>query len=367
MIKNLTKFLKILFIIILFFLFIDITVGKYVYKKFIVEQIIDKDNNFGKYDEVYDHKFVANLDVVGGFGSLRHRLCTDNNSFKSSCNAKEKKLNFFDIAFIGDSFTEAVGYDYEKSFVGIIDQHLKKKRIANMGMTSYSPSIYYTMMNKFITDGYKFKEVIVFLDLSDLVDDVLCYQVQNNKRVKRRDTFTGCYKNFNKQKKIYSKFIEKNFKFTNLIYEMIIYEVLKKENYRYIDIINHSRSEWSYNYNKNNFNNLEFKDAINISKKNMENLYLLLKKNSIELSVAVYPWPGTLKYDIVDNSYVKVWEEFCLNKCKKFYNLMPHFFYEVNKNNFRNIYKKFYIENDVHFNSKGNKFLAEKFLLQYNN
>ena len=74
MIKNLTKFLKILFIIILFFLFIDITVGKYGYKKFIKEQIIDKDNNFGKYDEVYDHKFTANLDVIGGFGSLRHRL-----------------------------------------------------------------------------------------------------------------------------------------------------------------------------------------------------------------------------------------------------------------------------------------------------
>ena len=36
-----------------------------------------------------------------------------------------------------------------------------------------------------------------------------------------------------------------------------------------------------------------------ISRKHMENLFELLNENSIELSIAVYPWPGTLKNDQV--------------------------------------------------------------------
>ena len=35
-----------------------------------------------------------------------------------------------------------------------------------------------------------------------------------------------------------------------------------------------------------------------------------LLKNKIELSVAVYPWPGTLKNDIEENKHLKIWKNF---------------------------------------------------------
>ena len=100
--------------------------------------------------------------------------------------------------------------------------------------------------------------------------------------------------------------------------------------------------------------------------KNMNELYDLLQKNNISLSIAVYPWPGTLKNDVENNKQTILWREFCKNNCKNFYNFMKPFF-EISKNKeFYEVYKMFYIENDHHFNELGNKIIADNFLKLYN-
>ena len=44
---------------------------------------------------------------------------------------------------------------------------------------------------------------------------------------------------------------------------------------------------------------------------------------------------------------------------------MPLFFDNFEGKNFYNTYKKFYIENDFHFNIYGNEFIAKSFLNEY--
>ena len=66
----------------------------------------------------------------------------------------------------------------------------------------------------------------------------------------------------------------------------------------------------------------------------MEKLAILLKQNDIDLSVAVYPWPGTLKYDTENNNQLKLWKEFCKSNCKNFYNFMKPFFQLLEKYSF---------------------------------
>ena len=56
-----------------------------------------------------------------------------------------KKNKNFDIAFIGDSFSEGVGQSYENSFVGIIDKNKIKNN--KSGVSTYSPVIYYVKLN----------------------------------------------------------------------------------------------------------------------------------------------------------------------------------------------------------------------------
>ena len=44
----------------------------------------------------------------------------------------------------------------------------------------------------------------------------------------------------------------------------------------------------------------------------------LLKKKGIEMSLAVYPWPQQLEYDVENSEQVKMWENFCTDRCKHF-------------------------------------------------
>ena len=173
--KIIIKQFKILLSIIILFLFLDATIGKYLYKKFIKKQLVDVDQSFGLRDDKYDHKFSKNYNSIIGWGNARYKLCTDNNGFRVKCEKRNLSQKNFDIAFIGDSFTEGLGYDYEKTFIGLIEESLKEKKIANLAMTSYSTSIYLSKINQLIKTGYKFKEVVVFIDISDFPDDILCY------------------------------------------------------------------------------------------------------------------------------------------------------------------------------------------------
>lgn len=367
MLNYLFKILKVFFISVLFFLIFDITVGKFTYKKFIKKKLVDVDiTSLSKRDKIFDHKLAKNYNGLVGWGNKRYKFCTDNNGFRVSCDKKEKNLKNFDIGFIGDSFTEGTGVSFENSFVGLIEKKLSNKKIANLAVSSYSPSIYLTKINKLLKDGYNFKEIIIFIDLSDFTDDTLCYKVIKNKKVLRRDTFPICFNNFNKKESKLNNFFEKNLKFSSILLNLINKKsYLNKQKIK--NQLNNSRAEWTYNYDKKNFNNFEFKEVSSLSINHMKNLYLLLNEKSIDLSVAVYPWPGTLRYDKSENLQVSIWREFCENRCLKFYNFMPDFFSKINTNDFYTSYKEIFIEGDIHFNRQGNKIISDNFIKKYNN
>ena len=42
----------------------------------------------------------------------------------------------------------------------------------NSGVNSYSPSIYYKKIEHFINEGYQFDHALVFLDISDIFDEL---------------------------------------------------------------------------------------------------------------------------------------------------------------------------------------------------
>ena len=91
----------------------------------------------------------------------------------------------------------------------------------------------------------------------------------------------------------------------------------------------------------------------------------MLKKENIEMSIAIYPWPQQLKNDNVNSMHVSMWKEFCKLKCKRFINYFDFFFEEKNKNSFLEVYKKYYFWNDVHFNTNGNKVIADRLIEEF--
>ena len=94
----------------------------------------------------------------------------------------------------------------------------------------------------------------------------------------------------------------------------------------------------------------------------MEMTYELLQKNDIKMSVGIYPWPAQILYDNSQSKIVKLMNNFCVNKCEFFFNNFTDFFNEIIFTDKEKIISKYYIEDDVHFNSLGNEKIFKNFI-----
>ena len=153
----------------------DFLVGSYLLR-FTTKKI-----NSTKNHNIYDHDLKKNFkEILEWVPGEHYTLCTDQNSFRNFCDKIDSNDKEFDIAFIGDSFTEGIGLNYEDTFVGRISEQLIEYKIANLGVVSYSPSIYFSKLNYLLENDFKFDRVIIYFDISDVYDDNRKYRLIDN-------------------------------------------------------------------------------------------------------------------------------------------------------------------------------------------
>lgn len=128
-------------------------------------------------DPYFHHTLSANSFDFHTWGYTTYPMFTNSLGFKDKENRKiELTTSKYRIVFIGDSFVEGLGYPYEKTFVGIIDNTLDRSKyeVLNAGVMSYSPKLYYLKMKKLIEDtGLKMNELVCFIDISDVQDEIV--------------------------------------------------------------------------------------------------------------------------------------------------------------------------------------------------
>ena len=349
------------------FIFLLITVSI----TFLIENLINSKQLLIKHD-IYHHDFTANYSGDKVWGNKTHRVCTDSSGFKINCKDfnKLRLIKEYDLAFMGDSFTE--GYDYSKSFVGLISDEYKNLKIANIAVASYSPSIYFYKIKYLLENGYKFKHLVLYVDISDVHDEAL-YEEKNGKiiinyildkttnEVKRR-TYKRIFKDFANDyfPYIYSK-----------LWKIKNRKLLKDEDFNFINKEKHIykknfvRGSWTYNPTLIYRDQFSVKEAVNKKMYYINLLSKMLEKENIKLSIGIYPWPSQILWDTRDNSSVKLMREFCIQKCTYFFNNNDYFFDYLEKSNKWDVLKKYYIINDIHFNDEGHKILAENFIAKY--
>jgi hypothetical protein len=126
--------------------------------------------------QTYHHTLEPNFSGNGYWGSWFYKVCTDPSGFKTNCAVSKPQSKSFDVAFLGDSFTEGIGLPFEQTFVGLVAAQHSELNIANLGVVSYSPSIYLAKLKTLYAQGYQFKKVIVFIDIGDIQDEALTYR-----------------------------------------------------------------------------------------------------------------------------------------------------------------------------------------------
>ena len=347
-------------------MFIDFFFGKRIMKKF--DHLFAESEFYEKIirinHPVFHHMLRADVNYkkYKSFEGLTV-FCTDNHGFRNKCNTKTGKK--FDLAFIGDSFVEAGSLNYEDTFVGMFNNY-SKKRIANLGVTSYSPSIYLAKINFLLNNGYDFKHIIIFIDVGDLYDEAFKYTLNDKLEV--------IEKGRNKKRYIRKEFLRNNFPVLNFSFWVIRKSNLfnnkansKKEsdpiseNFVYTQSLD-IKTKWTYSTKNDMVEG--YNGKISDHQKNlintMTNLYEILNKKDIKMSVAVFPNPQQLLYDTRKSVYVLMWEDFCKNKCSNFINYFDDFFDLVETEGLQETIIKYYWKNDPHFNKEGNRVIFDK-------
>lgn len=359
---------------------------------------------------VYHHDLSPNFNGLGYWGTWTYPVCTDGNGFKSRCENKKLKEKSFDVAFIGDSFTEGIGLPYEKTFVGIVANRFSELKIANLGVVSYSPAIYLSKLTNLFAQGFRFKHIIVFIDIADIYDEANSYDLYDNQQVVDK----GEAYPFSQFKQV-RRWAIRHFPLTALGWDkaqslfvqkfnaehlpadvsqaMILpieteaKEILTRTSantseqkevaglitsaprtspppvlrniYEGIYEKDYPKSEWTYNTQSTHYGKAGVVATLEKMKREMTALVSLAKGHGAAVSVGVYPWPGQLKYDNSNSLQVRFWQEFCASQCLHFYNAFPAFFSLVNETGAQKVIADYYFTGDVHFTEQGNKVIAD--------
>jgi hypothetical protein len=274
------------------------------------------------------------------------------------------------ILFLGDSFTEGQ-LPWRDSYVGKIANRLPQFDFLNGGVSAYSPSNYLNITRALLQEGYKIDEVVVFLDATAAHYEAAFYHdkdasgtVGGPKWEHRNASWYGRWRFF----------ISSHLYATNDILDFIERRLVASGYYHLVVSLTAANVfdlEWAaWPYRRVNeadpfpsgYAPLGLQVGLVKQTAKMTLLWQELEKHNIPLIVVVYPYPGQLVRDKVESEQVRIWREWCRDRCKRFLSLYPEFFAVKDACPWQQRgcwYDKFFLYGDVHYTEVGNAMVAD--------
>ncbi len=310
----------------------------------------------------YHHDLKKSHKLNRHIESRRFTLYTNSLGFIDASNRTVPlKSDKFRILFMGDSFTEGIGYPYDQTFVGLLAKQMDPSvvEVLNAGVRSYSPKLYYLKTKYLIeTLGLKFNHIYVLIDISDIQDEIayenyvpgdLSYRLASCD-VWLKDHFIS-YRQLTENifAEALAGFRQKVFGTDDMIHAWGSRRDLWGNVMDYV----RERGEWLTN---EEVYNTWGKRGIELAQRNMFLLYQLCKQHGIGMTIVVYPWPYQVMHQELDSMQVKIWKDFAENLKVEFVNCFPYF---IDQGDPRANVRKFFLANDVHWNNEGHILMVD--------
>tara|TARA_A100001011_G_scaffold82611_1_gene86119 strand:+ start:713 stop:1702 length:990 start_codon:yes stop_codon:yes gene_type:complete len=317
------------------------------------------------------------------WGYEKYKIFTNNFGFKDKSN-REVKFKKRNILFIGDSFTEGVGIKYEDTFVGIIDNKLKKiynnVEVLNAGVQSYSTSIYLSKIHYLLKiKKLPITDIVIVVSGGDIFDDAFKYlEVDEDyilNHVDHKNKIMIKLINFIKSNtiiyqiisritppKVIPSLVKSLFEKQDDIksYEMKEKELKKisNEDILKMNFLNHK--DYSYLFSNKEFDDWG-KKSIDSSIENLKKITELTNKNNINLNILYIYEPIIILRDPNKQMF-----SYLINSFKSLENHNANFFalsdfYKQYDNKF-DAYKSLFFINDIHLNKQGNSLVANEII-----
>lgn len=260
------------------------------------------------------------------------------------------------LVFIGDSFTEGIGVDYEKTFVGLVAQALEPKgvEVLNAGCASYSPIIYYRKVRWLLDQGLRFDELAVYIDVGDVQDEVTYFldgdgNVASDELRRLREERANIRYPLPRplQNLTVRQFLKRN-----TIGLFALYEGMEKA------VGNEDRRDALWTVDPRLFEQFG-REGLSRARRNMDLLAEILGQQGIRLTVAVYPWPDQIRRGDLRSLQVSFWHQWAAGKGAGFVDYFPRF---VDVARSREVLAREFIRGDIHWNEAGHQAIADGFL-----
>ena len=316
----------------------------------------------------YHHDLLPDVRTTRIWGNILFPWATDRYGFRTGeCAPGETEKTWKPIFVIGDSFTEGVGSTYEKSFVGLMacDAARQKKAVWHLGVTSYSPTIYFRKIAAAVERlGVRPAEIFVFLDMSDIDDEAnaykpegdIVYSVTSPKPPPKppepqpaNQPPPAAKPSWPRLPPIdFGQFLENNFTSVRLAYDLYL---LSTFSYRYS--LDRPRARWSLDPA---LMEAWGKRGLEIAAANLDRIVAQCREWSCRLTLVVYPWPDNVAAGDREGIQVRYWRDWSAGRGVRFIDGYAPFFREDAYASVR----KHFILGDVHFSEGGHRAIFEE-------
>ena len=250
------------------------------------------------------------------------------------------------LLFMGDSFTEGVGYPWPTTFVGKISKTLKKQgiEVLNAGVVSYSPKLHYLRLKKLLLNGLQVDRIMLLLDISDMQDEVVYKyfvpaKVGESLFLYRMNTF----------------FIRHSFLYHSYYKQIYLANKNPLDPEKSPFWKSHKRfhrltPQWIYN-------DKEFdrwgREGLASADSYLKKIAELCEQHNIAFSMVIYPWPNELKRKELDDRHHRYWTKFSQDNNIELIDMFPLFF------NLGESSPDYFIEGDVHWTPQGHQLVYD--------
>jgi hypothetical protein len=344
-------FLRSALVILLITLTIDFCVTQFIPNRYLDVLIAAKERDAGvyRYDVPWHHDLMPNVERVRRWGPAEYGYKSDKDGFRTGRCADTPLDKDNTVFVIGDSFVEGMGVEFEQSVEGLLACAWQKqgKTVRNLGAASYSPAVYWRKLAGVAQRlGVKPKEIVIFLDMSDIRNDALDY-------VERPD---GSLANLATDSRY--RFIDplkRNFTSIALVIQMReLWRSTFPPERRVTDNI---LSRWTHHEGDQKEWALR---GLEVAAGNLGKAAKLCQEWACRLTLVVYPWPDQI--DAGQNGpgkeslQVTYWRDWSAKNGVRFVNAFPGFFTIPAGE----AIKRYYIPSDTHYSVEGNKVLFDQ-------
>ena len=301
------------------------------------------------------------------WGPIKYTMATNSLGCRDAEARVVDRANRQRLLFLGDSFTEGVGVNFENTFVGLTAAALSIRHppidVLNAAVSSYSPIIYLRRLKDLLAQGLQLESLVVFIDISDIEDETLyTFDAQGNVVWDKEGLETWEYevehipRNRGFAQRIW-RFVRLHTTYTRLLRRW--FRIWKWEHFGpgYLGWIDLSRAKWTFDAEAMR----EYgKKGLALATEHMTQLVQLAHENGVkDISIAVYPWPDQIFHHDLPSIQEQHWRDWARAQKVGFIDLFPVF---INGDAPTEITQKYFIKGDAHWNETGHRLVADEFL-----